>query len=628
MHRIVILCGGLGTRLESVYHKPLNLVKGVPMIDYMISSLHNVNEIHIFYNKELETYGFRQFLLNTFKEITFSFYELPYQTRGPVESVLLGIKQFPFEDDTILFLDNDNIYEGFDLRDVPRDKNFIVCTTNKTSYSHYSFVLPQEDKIVKIVERSPISSYICAGGYGFRNKRECLKYCSKVMNENILNEPYMSNVFQKMMEEGETIYSYFLPNQFTIGTPNDILRNDTRIPFRKLTFVFDLDNTIVSYPNKYKDYSNVSPNKNMISLMRSLKDQGHTIIIHTARKMVSCNGDVDRIEAEVKDTTIETLRNLDVPYDELIFGKPYGDVYIDDKAVNTFDYNLRNTIGFFDLDNYTGETIGMNRYHKFVRADKNSIIKMGAMLDGETFFYKTISMHPLQKWFPRLIQAVHPQAIKIEYVRGAALSLVYSEGLLQPTLFHNLLNVLSELHSSEIDDGVAISQKDMLDHYIEKFEKRSLRRGDFPFTDFDMVYQKIKHFITDWAKEEHPINPVIHGDCWFSNIIYGNQQFYFIDMRGMIHHKLTLKGHMIYDWAKIYQSVIGFDHVINYGTILADDVRDPIEKVYWERCPFDQTLIRKMTAYMLYNTFHSYSSDVEESRKRLIWETLKTLIEN
>jgi hypothetical protein len=40
--------------------------------------------------------------------------------------------------------------------------------------------------------------------------------------------------------------------------------------------------------------------------------------------------------ANIAKLTIETLDNFEIPYDELIFGKPYAEIYIDDKAFNPY----------------------------------------------------------------------------------------------------------------------------------------------------------------------------------------------------------------------------------------------------------------------------------------------------
>jgi len=61
---------------------------------------------------------------------------------------------------------------------------------------------------------------------------------------------------------------------------------------------------------------------------------------------------------------------------------------------------------------------------------------------------------------------------------------------------------------------------------------------------------------------------IIHGDPVFTNIIINNyDKIKFIDMRGKIGNNLTICGDWLYDWAKIYQSLIGYDEILLYKTI-------------------------------------------------------------
>lgn len=106
------------------------------------------------------------------------------------------------------------------------------------------------------------------------------------------------------------------------------------------TYVFDLDSTIC-LPQKFDDterrYAQAAPIPEMIQFIQVLHKYGHRIVIHTARRMLTHNGNLRLIEDDVGDVTREWLKRHDVPYDELVFGKPYGDYYIDDKAVNAYD---------------------------------------------------------------------------------------------------------------------------------------------------------------------------------------------------------------------------------------------------------------------------------------------------
>lgn len=105
------------------------------------------------------------------------------------------------------------------------------------------------------------------------------------------------------------------------------------------SIVFDLDDTIC-YPNRSatktkEKYLLAHPNKSLISFMRRLKEIGYFISIHTARRMLTHGGDIDKIIEDVEQVTIDWLKMHDVPYDELRFGKPYSSTwYVDDKAMD------------------------------------------------------------------------------------------------------------------------------------------------------------------------------------------------------------------------------------------------------------------------------------------------------
>ena len=109
-----------------------------------------------------------------------------------------------------------------------------------------------------------------------------------------------------------------------------------------MIYVFDLDDTIC-FPNHkvidtYSKYSLAKPNDKVINKIRWLKAEGHTIIIHSARRMLTHKGNLTAIELDVGNVTRQWLTEHAVPYDELIFGTPYADFYIDDKAVNLNDF--------------------------------------------------------------------------------------------------------------------------------------------------------------------------------------------------------------------------------------------------------------------------------------------------
>ena len=114
-----------------------------------------------------------------------------------------------------------------------------------------------------------------------------------------------------------------------------------------MRYVFDLDGVICELKTSNQTYEEVNPNLQVIKIINELKQNGNHIIIHTARHMKTCNGDVSKVKQKIGKITEKWLEQWNVSYDELIFGKPHGDLYIDDLGI-TFSSieNLKN-----ELDN-------------------------------------------------------------------------------------------------------------------------------------------------------------------------------------------------------------------------------------------------------------------------------------
>lgn len=105
------------------------------------------------------------------------------------------------------------------------------------------------------------------------------------------------------------------------------------------SIVFDLDDTIC-YPNHSATdteakYGLARPNTTVIRYMQQLKKLGYHITVCSARRMLTHNGDIDKIIEDVGQVTIDWLTKHNVPYDSLLFGKPYSSTwYVDDKAMD------------------------------------------------------------------------------------------------------------------------------------------------------------------------------------------------------------------------------------------------------------------------------------------------------
>lgn len=100
---------------------------------------------------------------------------------------------------------------------------------------------------------------------------------------------------------------------------------------RKRTLVVDVDDTI---SKTYKrDYANAVPYKEMIDKLNKLHYEGWEIIYFTARGQLSTNYNIEEIERTRRPVLEKWLEENDVKYSQLLMGKPFGDYYIDDKAM-------------------------------------------------------------------------------------------------------------------------------------------------------------------------------------------------------------------------------------------------------------------------------------------------------
>lgn len=101
--------------------------------------------------------------------------------------------------------------------------------------------------------------------------------------------------------------------------------------------VIDIDHTIChpddNKTHTFDKYGKAKPIPEMIEAMRKAKQDGYKIILFTARRMATHNGDINKVIEDVGDLTKQWLKENDVPYDELMFGKPNAVYYVDDKAM-------------------------------------------------------------------------------------------------------------------------------------------------------------------------------------------------------------------------------------------------------------------------------------------------------
>lgn len=95
-----------------------------------------------------------------------------------------------------------------------------------------------------------------------------------------------------------------------------------------MIYSFDLDNTLVT--TEGNDYAASKPISNRIQDVNRLFDEGHTVILFTARGSASGK--------DHRKFTEDQMNRFGVKYHRIVFGKPAADIFIDDKSRNSSEW--------------------------------------------------------------------------------------------------------------------------------------------------------------------------------------------------------------------------------------------------------------------------------------------------
>lgn len=596
---IIIPIGGLGNRFKNQNYctpKPLINVLGQPLIIWVLQNLQldKDDKIFIIYNSILENFNFEDIIKHNFKFDNVFFNKINFITRGSAETVLCGLSNFNLDLDKLtLCIDCDTFYEE-NIIGISKEKNenLIFYFHDEQQHQIYSYIDLDGDKVVKIKEKIKISNNANTGAYCFKTARILKKYCEILINIKLIEkEYYISNLYDLMIQDKHVVFGKKIFDFHCLGTPEQLRTFCFGKTENKKRFCFDLDNTLVTYPKISGDYSSVEPIKTNIEYLRFLKEQGHTIIIYTARRMKTHNGNVGAVVADIANITFDSLNKFNIPYDEIYFGKPYADFYIDDLSVNPY-YDIEKQCGFYTAK--INSRIFNNIYIK-----DSSVVKTSDNLDGEIYWYKNIPCE-VSSFFPKVIN-VEKNTLEIERIKGISVSHLYVNGALTRDILLKILKSISLLHNIKSNYFV-----DIYGNYANKIKDRFERYDYSRFQNYSVVYKTILDYLKDYELKNMGCVGVIHGDPVFTNIIIDiNNNVKLIDMRGKIGDVCTLYGDIFYDYAKIYQSIIGYDFILhgvdmneNYCNLIKNVFVSYISNKYGEKAMF---FIRNITNSLLFS---------------------------
>jgi tRNA A-37 threonylcarbamoyl transferase component Bud32 len=283
-------------------------------------------------------------------------------------------------------------------------------------------------------------------------------------------------------------------------------------------------------------------------------------------------GNSGKVLNDIGKITFDTLDKYGIEYDEIYFGKPYADFYIDDSSINPLSDDVEKEIGYY-MNSIKPRSTNSIEYQD------NIVIKKGECVLSEIYYYKNI-VKEIKYIFPVLYSYDKEEKImNIEKINGVNVSHLFINELLTEYTFKVILNTIDRIHKFETIDDINIYE-----NYTSKVKKRydeSIYRR-YCKSSNDM-YEEIICTLDKYEMNKRGIKRLIHGDPVFTNIIVNeNEKIKLLDPRGKIGEMHTIYGDCNYDRAKILQSLIGYDEVLQ-DKYVNEEYRNIFLRIFKER---------------------------------------------
>ena len=109
----------------------------------------------------------------------------------------------------------------------------------------------------------------------------------------------------------------------------------------QLTFVVDIDGTLCPIKKNDEQYEDMIPYSNVVKQLKRYHESGAKIILFTSRNMNSFSGNIGLINKITAKILLAWLDKWDIPYDEIIYGKPWPGhhgFYVDDRTIRPNEF--------------------------------------------------------------------------------------------------------------------------------------------------------------------------------------------------------------------------------------------------------------------------------------------------
>ena len=614
---IIIPLGGIGERFKKNNYKlPKSFINifGEPIIHYLLDNLNldQIEYVYIPYNKEYATYFFDDMLKNKYPNIKFHFFQLLENTRGAAETLNLAIKNLNLIKDTpVLCLDGDNFYT-VDIINKWNGNNSLITFEDINDTPIYSYVKLEDNKIIDIVEKKKISNLACSGAYGFNSIFKLLEFTQYIIDNDITEkgEFYTSIIIKEMIKQDIEFSNISIEKKdwICLGTPIQLrhfyhnypkISFNSKIKINPKRICFDLDNTLVYCFNN--DYINVKPIEKNIKFLKYLKSFGNTIIIYTDREI---NNNIGKL-------TFDTLDKFDIPYNEIYFGKPYADVYIDNLALNSYD-DMEKYLGYYmdNIDTRSFNKLENNIIETYTKKNEDT-------LEGEIYYYRNIPREIKDLFGLFIDYGEDMKWYKMEKISGLTATTLYLSELLTTDNLKHIMNSIKRIQNTNINTNTELN---IYNNYASKLKERYYSYDYSGFSNSNQLYETIYKELINYEKKNLGKKCIIHGDTVMTNIIINNfEKIKFIDMRGKIGDTLTIYGDWLYDWSKLYQSLLGYDRILQDKDINKDyemKMRKTFEDYFIEMfSETDLQNVKMITKSLLFSLIPLHNNEIHNNEK-------------
>ena len=345
--------------------------------------------------------------------------------------------------------------------------------------------------------------------------------------------------------------------------------------FKGISLVFDIDDTICN--NKNRDYENAEPMVEVINKINYLYDNGAKITLYTSRGMVSCNGDLEKIIAKNSDILKRWLEKNNVKYNELIFGKPIADLYVDDKAINVQDFIKQD---FCKLSGHSGYSV--IRLGNIVRKEMSddNYIKLCNWYEDSKGIAKS----------PKRISNLY-STMYLEYIDG-----------------ENAYNCLDKKILDKIIDQILKFKEVKKDNFNKKVLLEKLEKHKSNDILWNRIVNHCQMLIDGLDLDKYA--SLSHYDLTLANIIVKDNELYLLDSL----YERQASSYLL-DFAKLKMSLNGYEELFCGGKHINEEyskyLSEELEKMGILK---EVNILEYMWAIRLYN----YNEDKELVKKFVV----------